>query len=140
VFLAVLRSWHEEKQGSILAAIAMPDHAQVLMQTGNAGAVEQTIALWKSAIRRGAGYAETFRSDNRVHLLRHGELEEEYALFAYLKPYRARLITPEERWPGWWLPNAGRYQFTQSLNPSGGPPQAWMEWPAQRFAGLEPKY
>ena len=136
VFLAVLRAWHSERNGNILAAVAMPDHAHLLIELGNLLTVDQLVARWKSTTRRGAGYADTFEHDFSGHRLRESENPEDYGLYMFLHPYRARLLKPDESWPGWWLPDAAKFKFPAMLNGAGGPPQEWVEWPVERFSTL----
>jgi REP element-mobilizing transposase RayT len=136
VFMSVLRAWHMGRDGRVLAAITMPEHAHVLLEPGRALTPLQLVAHWKSAMRRGAGYAETFEDTARGHKLRAGERPEDYALYMLLHPYRARLINPTEVWPGWWLPEPALFSFAASLDANGCPPPAWTEWPDERFAHL----
>src|SRR6186713_1907982 len=96
VFLAVLRAWHSERHGRILAAMLMPDHVHVLIELGEGLPVDQIITSWKSTARRGAGYAETFQRDFQGHKLRESEQAEDYGLYMFLHPYRARLLKAEE--------------------------------------------
>lgn len=137
VFLAVLRAWHQEKDGRVLAAQIMPEHAHVLLELGPALTPMQLVARWKAAMRRAAGYAETFEDASRGHRLRVGEDPEDYALYMYLHPYRASMVQPEETWPGWWLPDPAVFRFPAELDPRGCPPPEWVVWPAERFAGLD---
>lgn len=136
VFLSVLRAWHMERDGRVLAAIVMLDHAHVLLESGKSLTPLQLVARWKSAMRRGAGYAETFDDRARGHKLRPSESPEDYALYMFLHPYRARLLQPEETWPGWWLPDPGVFKFTSALDKDGCPPPEWIVWPDEKFAGL----
>lgn len=137
VFLAVLRAWHMERDGRVLAAIAMPDHAHVLLDPGQAATPLQLVARWKSGMRRGAGYAETFDDHSRGHKLRPGEEAEDYGLYMLLHPYRAGLIPATETWPGWWLPEPGIFRFTEDLGGDGSVPADWISWPAEKFSTLE---
>lgn len=136
VFLAVLRAWHMERDGRVLAATVLPDRAHVLLEPGATADVTQLPARWKAGMRRAAGYAETFERDCHGHRLRASENPEVYALYCFLQPYRARLIGPEEHWPGWWLPDATIFQFPAALEPAGQPPLEWIQWPDEKFAGL----
>ena len=136
VFLAVLRAWHGERNGRILAANVMPDHAHVLVELSERLTVAQVVTGWKSATRRGAGYAETFQPDHQAHRLREAEDPEDYGLYMLLHPYRARLCAVGASWPGWWAPEPAGFKFTASLGEKVSPPQEWVDWPAARFAGL----
>lgn len=135
-FMAVLRAWHRERDGRVLAAIAMPDHVHVLLELGDSLSPMQLVSRWKAGMRRGAGYAETFETEGRGHRLREGENPENYALYMYLHPYRARMAQPEETWAGWWLPDPALFKFPAALSKEGGPPPEWVVWPDERFGNL----
>lgn len=125
-----------ERNGRILAVMAMPDHADILLELGGSITAAQVVANWKAAMRRGAGYPETFERDFTGHRLRATENPEDYALYLYLQPYRAGLLQHDERWAGWWLPEAGAFKFTGELTAEGCPPEEWLAWPEEKFAGL----
>ncbi len=135
-FLAVLRSWHEGRNGRILAVSALPDHVHILMELGSLLTAAQVISGWKSALRRGAGYAETFQETFREYRLDAAEAAEDYGLYMFLAPYRAHLLMTVQMWGGWWAPDLGLFKFPASLNATGGPPEEWVNWPASRFAAL----
>lgn len=137
VFLAVLRRWHMERDGRLLAVMAMPDHAHVLLELGRSVTAMQLVTRWKVAMRRAAGYAETFERDCRGHRLRETEKPEDYGLYMFLHPYRARFAQPEETWPGWWTPDPAVFQFTAALDKEGCPPAEWIVWPDEKFAHLD---
>jgi REP element-mobilizing transposase RayT len=134
--LKVLQGWHAENQGRILAATIMPDHVHVLFELGGRLTVGQTIARWKTETRKGIEYAEDFQRDFWEHMLLKVEDIEDYALYIFLNPYRAALLPPGRSWPGWWTPDARQFRFTSALDEHGAPPQEWIEWPDDRFAGL----
>ncbi|MEJ1973209.1 MAG: hypothetical protein WDM96_12335 [Lacunisphaera sp.] len=135
-FLAVLRAWHEGRNGRILAVSALPDHVHILMELGSLLTAGQVVSGWKAAVRRATGYAETFHENFREHRLAEAEAVEDYGLYMFLAPYRARLLLAIQTWDGWWAPVADVFQFPASLNAMGGPPEEWVNWPAARFAGL----
>jgi len=136
VFLTVLRAWHAERNGRVLAAVALPDHAHVLVELGSLLTIGQVVAGWKAAVRRGAGYAETFDKNVREYRLEASESVEDYGLYMFLSPYRARLLLTVQVWDGWWAPEPTVFQFPAALNAMGGPPEEWVNWPASRFRGL----
>ena len=134
--LTVLRDWHAEKQGGVLAATVMPDHLHVLFTLGATLTIGQTIARWKSSLRRSIEFAEDFQRDFWDHRLRETEQIEDYALYIFLNPYRARLLLHDRIWPGWWAPEPSLFRFTALLAAGGTPPREWLEWPDERFEGL----
>jgi putative transposase len=136
VFLAVLRAWHGERNGRVLAASVMPDHVHVLIELSSRQTITQAVNGWRSATRRGAGYAETFQQHHQTHRLKDTEDSEDYALYMLLHPYRGRVCAVGEAWPGWWAPEPAVFKFTASLSGKNLPPQEWVDWPAAKFAGL----
>jgi REP element-mobilizing transposase RayT len=136
VFLAVLRAWHMERSGRVLAVQAMPDHVHVLCESGRAADMVQVVSRWRAALRRGAGYAQTFDDTFREHLLAPTENPEDYAQYMILEPYRKGLLKDEEAWAGWWLPEGTSLIFTAALVARGTPPREWLAWPADKFAQL----
>ncbi|HWA27015.1 MAG TPA: transposase [Lacunisphaera sp.] len=136
VFLAVLRAWHGERKGRVLAASVMPDHAHVLIELTNRQTITQAINAWKSATLRGAGYLETFQREYQSHRLRETEDSEDYGVYMLLHPYRGRACLVGESWPGWWAPEPAAFRFSASLDKRGSPPQEWVDWPSAKFAAL----
>ncbi len=134
--LAVLRNWHAEGRGRVLAASIMPNHGHILFELGPALTVGQTVARWKSAMRKAAGYAGEFQRDFWEHRVREIEDEEDYALYIFLNPYRAGLLAVECTWPGWWTPDSNLFRFSAGLDGDGAPPAEWVDQPDDRFAGL----
>jgi hypothetical protein len=59
------------------------------------------------------------------------ETIERYGLYVFLNPYRAGLITADEKWPHWWCPHPENLSFISELNPAGTPPPEWIGEPAQ---------
>ena len=114
----------------------MPDHVHVLFELGSRLDVGRCVSRWKTAGRKASGYAGAWQRDFWEHRLRKGESWEDYGLYLLLNPYRAGLLSSNEVWPGWWVPEVWRFKFMELLGPEGEPPRAWIEWPATRFAGL----
>jgi REP element-mobilizing transposase RayT len=134
--LGALRSWHAEGDGAVLASTVMPDHVHVLFKLGEQLDVGRCVSRWKTAGRKEAGYAGAWQRDFWEHRLRDGEPWEDYGLYVFLNPYRAALLSRNEAWSGWWVPEPRRFKFMEMLGPKGEPPQEWIEWPEARFAGL----
>jgi hypothetical protein len=136
VFLSALRSWHAQRNGRVLAATALPDVAFVLLELGSLLTAKQVVAGWKAALRHGAGYPQTFREDFHEYRLGAAEGVEDYGLYMFLAPYRAKLLSVSQGWDGWWAPDPALFQFSAALSAAGGPPEEWVNWPASRFASL----
>ncbi len=136
IILAVLRSWHGERHGRILCATVMPDVVHILLELPEGFEIAQVIASWKAGTRRAAGYAETFQQEFGGHKLWTADEAEDCALYIFTKPYRARLLGPDEIWSAYWAPDPKIFRFTASLNPAGGPATEWLAWPEERFEAL----
>ena len=132
-----LRAWHNEGVGSIRAATVMPDHVHVLFTLGARLDVGRCVSRWKALGRRSAGYAGRWQRDFWEHRVREQAQEEDYALYVYLNPYRAGLLSRTTKWSGWWAPEPARFSFSSLLGADGEPPAEWISWPEERFAGLE---
>jgi REP element-mobilizing transposase RayT len=135
--LETLRTWHDEKDGRIIAATIMPDHIHVLFELGVRLTVGRCVARWKADVRRKTSYAEGWQRDFWEHRVRNDEQWEDYGLYMFLNPYRASLIRRDESWPWWWAPEPKHFSFTQMLDSRGAPPTEWMDWPEDRWAGLK---
>lgn len=133
--LKALRTWHEEHDGSVLAASVMPDHAHVLFSLGSKLEVGRCVSRWKAVAQRLSGYPGKWQRDFWEHRLRDVEGWEDYALYIFLNPYRAGLLR-HGSWPGWWAPEAGWFRFLGCLEPDGGPPTEWLAWSDDRFANI----
>lgn len=136
VFLAVLRAWHMERAGRILAVQVMPDHVHVLLESGGNMDMAPVVSRWRAAVRRAAGYAQTFEEKFRDHRLALAENPEDYAQYMFMEPYRQGLAKEDAAWAGWWLPEGSTLIFTAALVARGVPPKEWLAWPADKFAGL----
>ena len=134
--LDTLKRWHARRDGEVLAAAVMPDHVHVLVELGRRHTLGQTVALWKADVRREIDHAEAFQRDFWEHRLRPDEDAEEYALYAFLNPFRAGLIKRDAQWPGWLMPDPRLFQFMDLLE-NGMPPLAWVDWPEDRFDALQ---
>ena len=135
--LQVLSAWHEQgDSGALLAATVMPDHVHVLCQLGSRYTVGQCVGRWKTEILREIHYAENWQRDFWEHRLREDESPEDYGLYTFLNPYRARLLRKDESWPGWLIPEPRKFRFAAALTVNGIPPPEWLDWPDTRFTGL----
>lgn len=134
--LGALGGWHVEGDGRVLAATVMPDHVHVLFELGTRLDVGRCVSRWKTVGRQTAGYAGVWQRDFWEHRLRNDESWEDYGLYLFLNPYRAGLLARNAAWPGWWVPDPKRFKFMEMLGPQGEPPQEWIEWPEEKFAGL----
>lgn len=136
IILAVLRSWHGERHGRILCATVLPDVVYILLELAEGQEITQVIAGWKAATRRAAGYAETFQQEFGGHRLWTADEAEDCALYIFAKPYRVRLLGPDEIWSGYWAPDPKSLRFVANLNAAGGPATEWLAWPNDKFEAL----
>ncbi|MBI4622578.1 MAG: transposase [Verrucomicrobia bacterium] len=134
--LSALRAWHEEKDGALIAATVMPDHVHVIFTLGARLSAGQCVGRWKSDVRRACAYQHNWLRDFFEHRLRADELVEDYALYVFLNPYRARLVGANETWPWWWAPQLQFFRFSEMLSPAGTPPPEWIDWPDDRFTHI----
>ena len=114
----------------------MLDHVHVLFSPGDLLSVGQCVARWKAEVSRKVFRRDEWQRDFWDHRIRPDEKEEGYAFYMFLNPYRAGLIEPRQTWPGWWAPDPKRFSFLAALDAQGVPPKEWMNWPAEKFAGL----
>ncbi len=134
--LGAIRAWHEEGDGAVLAVTVMPDHVHVLFELGERLDVGRCVSRWKTVGLRQSGYVGEWQRDFWERRVRDDESQEDYALYILLNPYRAELAKRGEPWAGWWMPRPERFLFSAMLGPHGEPPEEWIEWPEERFAGL----
>jgi len=135
--LNTLRSWHDEKDGTVLAATVMPDHVHVLYALGRKLTAGQCVGRWKSTLRRAINFTEEWQRDFWEHRLRPDEAAEDYAFYIFMNPYRAGLIPATAVWQRWWRPAAEPFGFERHLDSSGTPQPEWLSWPEERFAHLK---
>ena len=134
--LAVLRDWHAEGDGALLAAVVMPDHVHVLMELGDKLSVGRCVSRWKNLMLRKLEYAGKWQRDFWEHRIRSHEKVEDYALYMFLNPYWAGLVSSRSTWPGWWTPNSSYFKFASALNKDGCPPNEWLGYSSMHFEGL----
>jgi putative transposase len=135
--MGAIRAWHEEGEGAVLAATVLPDHVHVVFALGDRLDVGRCVSRWKAVGLRESGYAGEWQRDFWERRVRDDESVEDYALYILLNPYRAGLAERGEGWAGWWLPAPERFLFSVMLGPRGEPPDEWIGWQEERFAGLE---
>jgi hypothetical protein len=115
----------------------MPDHVHVLFQLGKRLSLDRTISKLKG---RTAALVDSFglvwQRNFFEHQLQQDELLEKFALYIFLNPYRAGLISFEQSWPGWIPGNLCRFEFEQHLRPGGLP---WPEWLGE-VQGIESRF
>jgi len=134
--LGAIRNWHQEGDGAVLAVTVMPDHLHVLFTLGDRLDVGRCVSRWKTAGRRASGYAGEWQRDFWERRVRDDESPEDYARYILLNPYRAGLAGRGQAWPWWWAPDAEQFRFLALLGSQGEPPEEWIDWPEERFAGL----
>ena len=134
--IAVLRAWHDEHDGAILAATVMPDHVHVLFELGQKLTAGRCVGRWKSDVRRAISFSHDWLRDFYEHRLLPDEPAEDHSLYIFLNPYRARLVSAGKPWPWWWAPAPRRFRFSEMLDVDGGPPREWLDWPDERFTKL----
>ena len=90
-----------------IAIAIMPDHVHLLVTLGLNLQLEQTIRKWKTEVRRLCGW-KTIRWQENFYdrRLRGKDRMEAFGRYMFLNPFRAKLISAGQRWPGWhcWKP------------------------------------
>jgi REP element-mobilizing transposase RayT len=116
-----------------LACTVMSDHFHWLLVLGPRLDLGRIVARFKAMTRealleRGLGWQRDFYE----HRLRPEEAAEAYALYVFLNPYSAALVSPAEGWPGWRCGPGTAFGFLEALGPGGTPPAAWLDIPPAR--------
>jgi putative transposase len=106
----------------------MPDHCHWVFELGDRLSLGRVIARFKSQT---TGSLEQkgicWQRDFYEHRLQSQEEPEDYALYVFLNPYRAGLLSMEETWPWWWTAQPQALRFLELLNANGSPPAAWID-------------
>ena len=111
----------------LLAATVMPDHVHLLFALSGKLTLGQAMAKFKNLARDRGRTAWHWLDDGFEHRLRPDELAENYGLYIFMNPYRARLIPLTAVWPLWLCPDSTRFRFLTLLNADGTPPAEWLE-------------
>ena len=112
------------------AFTTMPDHVHWTLQLGERLALGQVVAKFKSLTRpflaaRTLGWQRNYYD----HELRPDDSVEDYALYVFLNPYRAKLLPADQSWAGWWSGAPVSLRFIAQLNANGSPPPEWIVQP-----------
>jgi putative transposase len=112
------------------AFTVMPDHIHWLFALGRRLTLGRVLARWKAQTKDALQSAAlVWQRDFYEHKLRPDELMEPYALYIFLNPYRAGVLTANDAWPHWHCPGPDRFDFTALLNLNGTPPDEWIAAP-----------
>jgi putative transposase len=115
------------------AFTVMQDHMHWLFTLGRRLTLGRVLARWKAQTNHAFKAASlVWQRDFYEHKLRPDELMEPYAVYIFLNPYRAGLLTADDAWPHWHCPCTDRFSFTAHLNPDGAPPIEWIATPVPR--------
>ncbi len=111
---------------ALICATIMPDHVHVLFQLGLRLSLAQVIQKIKAKTSGFlAPHSLTWQDNFFEHQLRRGESLEDFALYIFLNPYRAGLISVDQNWPSWMHGGTVRFRFEELRRPGGLP---WPEW------------
>jgi REP element-mobilizing transposase RayT len=112
------------------AFTVMPDHVHWLFTLGRRLTLGRVLARWKAQTNGCLKAASAaWQRDFYEHRLRPDEPMEMYALYIFLNPYRAGLLTANDTWPHWHCLVPGRFDFTANLSLGGTPPAEWIAAP-----------
>lgn len=147
--LPVLRHWatadraretlgelHDSGDAEISAATIMPDHVPLLFTLGPRLRLGQVLAKFKSFTRDRGRASWHWQEDGFERKLRANDPLEKIGLYIFMNPYRAGLVQPHERWPGWFCPDPLRFEFTRHLQNDAPVPLAWIPQSAEIKASL----
>ncbi|HWA26057.1 MAG TPA: transposase [Lacunisphaera sp.] len=108
----------------------MPDHLHWVFRLEHRLSLGRIVARLKARTNAGLAAAGLeWQRDFFEHRLEPREDLEAYALYVYLNPYRARLVSADGTWPWWWTAAPGLLRFPVHLNSNGSPPAKWIGEP-----------
>ena len=117
------------------AATVMPDHFHWRFALGSRLAIGRVLARFKAQTRAAlADQSLQWQRDFFEHRVRLDERVEHYGVYIFLNSYRASLVRPNEKWPGWYCPKPKFFEFTALLAAGETPPPEWIGFPVP--AGL----
>ena len=119
-----------QRDTETIALVVMPDHLHWLFGLGGRLQLGRVVAKLKAATRgmlTSTGLA--WQRDFFEHRLRANDSLEDYGLYVFLNPYRARLNPANAVWRGWCCPRPELLRFVSRLSPDGSPPPEWIVEP-----------
>ncbi len=119
------RTLEDDGDAVIRAATVMPDHIHLLLQLGERLPLDRVVAKWKTLARRSAPHC-LWQANYYEHRLRPAESLERYAWYIFMNPYRARLISTDDNWPGWWPVPVNAWTFLSLARPGPCPQPEWL--------------
>ncbi len=123
---AACRTLETDGDAAICAATVMPDHVHLLLRLGERLTLDRVVAKWKADVRRLAPEC-SWQANYYEHRLRTNERSERYAWYIFMNPYRARLISTDESWPGWWPVSLNAWRFLSAALPGPRPHPEWLD-------------
>lgn len=113
-----------------LAATVMPDHIHWLFTLGERLTLGRVLAKFKvRSSRLWNDQNGEWQRDYFEHRLRENESSEAYGFYIFMNPYRAKLVNPDEAWPGWHCPQPDEFRFTALWDSAARPPRPWLDLP-----------
>jgi putative transposase len=125
---AITSVWRElavSKDVDLFASCVMPNHVHVLFALGERLSLGQVVVKFKALTRRRLP-SVLWQENSFDRHLRPDESLEDYGLYLFLNPYRARLLAEHENWSGWFCGEPGHFSFLQHLSDQGTPPPEWL--------------
>lgn len=130
---AIRAHWKESDatgDTATFAATVMPDHFHWFFQLGERLTLGRVLAKFKVRTKASLhNVSASWQRDFFEHHLRSADSSEEYGIYIFMNPYRARLVTTDATWLGWHCPDPSRFRFTMLLDEVGCPPREWLELP-----------
>ena len=124
--LRILAGLHASHDAAVHAATVMPDHVHLLLTLGARLRLGQLVAKFKSFSRDAASDTWRWQDDFFERRVRADESSEAYALYIFMNPYRAGLLSLEQRWPWWYCPDEMRFEFPSRLAQGKSVPAEWI--------------
>jgi REP element-mobilizing transposase RayT len=123
----ILDELHGSGDFCVVAATVMPDHIHMLGTLGFRLSLPRIVGKIKARTggaleKQGLKWQENFYE----HRLRPEDELESYVLYAFLNPYRAKIISPEQSWPCWWRWGEIRFRFESALESDRRVPAQWL--------------
>jgi len=105
----------------------MPDHFHWLFMLGGRLTLGRVLAKFKvQSSRLWNDQTGVWQRDYFEHRLRESESSEAYGFYVFMNPYRAKLITDDQTWSGWYCPEPARFRFVSMLDSAGRAPSQWL--------------
>jgi putative transposase len=127
----------EDRDYALLCGTLMPDHLHLLVQLSHRLSIGQAVGKLKALTRKPLAESGCrWQANFFEHRLRPDEATSLYALYIFLNPYRAGILTRRSVWP-WWMKGTASFDFETLLEESRYPAKEWLVSDTQAL-GIKP--